>query len=86
MTFAALGVDVPAAVARGYGKVTGTSFAAPAVTARFAVLLPEPDVHNAEHAAFVLEHAALHLGTSQPDPATGYGYVAAPSLTLAQGK
>ncbi|MDE2134773.1 MAG: S8 family serine peptidase [Alphaproteobacteria bacterium] len=83
VTFAALGVDVRAASVRGYAKVTGTSFAAPAVAARFALLMPQPDVYAAQRATAMLEHAALPLGTAPRDPATGYGYLAAPSVAVA---
>jgi hypothetical protein len=50
--FAARGVDVRAAsLPRGYANVTGTSYAAPAITARFARILEKPDPASARTAA-----------------------------------
>jgi len=77
--FAARGVDVRAAAPRGYATVTGTSFAAPAVAARFAWLVPEPDVQSVQRAVLALEHAARPLGRN----ATGYGYLDPPESALA---
>ncbi len=83
VTFAAVGVDVRAAsLERRYMDFTGTSFAAPAVAARFALLVPAPDIQSARRACLMLEHAAAPLGKGSGDPAFGYGYLAAPSLAL----
>jgi subtilisin family serine protease len=76
-SFAALGVDVRAAALHGYGDYTGTSFAAPAVAAHFALLMPAPDPQAAKLALARLEHAALPLGKDAP------GYLGAPTLALA---
>jgi hypothetical protein len=78
VTFAALGVDVRAAALRGYGDYTGTSFAAPAVAARFALVLPAPDPQAASRALAALEHSAMPLGKEM-----GYGYLGAPEMALA---
>ncbi|HEY0105521.1 MAG TPA: S8 family serine peptidase, partial [Rhizomicrobium sp.] len=76
-TFVALGVDVRAArPERGYGAFTGTSFAAPAVAARFALLLGHPDPAAAQRALLMLQKAALHLNANAA--AIGYGYLAPP--------
>jgi subtilisin family serine protease len=82
VTFAAIGVDVRAAALHGYTSVTGTSFATPAVAARFALLVPAPDSRIVRRACFILEHAALPLGKGTGDPAFGYGYLPAPELAL----
>ncbi|MBV9540536.1 MAG: S8 family serine peptidase [Alphaproteobacteria bacterium] len=69
VAFAALGVGVRAAkLDRGYSSVTGTSFAAPIVTARFALLL----------AGGARPDAALHAlqSEAQPLPGARYGYLA----------
>ncbi len=76
--FAALGVDVRAAkLGHGYTDVTGTSYAAPVVTARFAVLVPRADAALAARAWNTLEHAAVHM------PAATYGYLDPPSVSAA---
>ena len=60
--FAAVGVDVRAAnLPQGYASFTGTSYAAPAVTASFAMLLPKPDVARAKLAIEELMHASAPL-------------------------
>lgn len=57
--FAALGVDVRAAkVDGGFARYTGTSFAAPAVTARMALLVPKADPKAAPAALEVLKIAS----------------------------
>jgi Subtilase family len=87
VSFAALGVDVRAAApGRGYATVTGTSYAAPAVAARFALLVPGPDVQIAERACAQLQRAAVPLGKGPRDPATGYGYLNAPSIAAVAEK
>lgn len=78
VSFAALGVDVRAAALRGYGDYTGTSFAAPAVAARFALLMQAPDPQTAARALSALERSALPLGKQM-----GYGYLGAPELAMA---
>ncbi len=60
--FAAVGVDVRAAnLPQGYASFTGTSYAAPAVTAGFAMLLPKPDSAGAKLALAELTHASAPL-------------------------
>ena len=87
VSFAALGVDVrAAALGSGYTNYTGTSFAAPAVAARFALLVPGPDMQMAQRACAQLQHAALPLGDGPKDPATGYGYLGAPSIAATAEK
>ena len=55
-SFAALGVDVRAAkVEGGFARYTGTSFAAPAVTARIALLVPNANTKAASDALQVLK-------------------------------
>lgn len=79
VSFAARGVDVRAASLRGrYEAMTGTSFAAPMVAARFAALMPKADPAFAAHAWTVLEQAAVDLGAPGRDPIFGYGYLDLP--------
>ncbi len=60
--FAAVGVDVRAAnLPQGYASFTGTSYAAPAVTASFAMLLAKPDVAGAKLALAEFLHASAPL-------------------------
>jgi subtilisin family serine protease len=67
--FAALGVDVRAAtLPDGYASVTGTSYAAPAVTARFALVLPSPDAAKAKLAINQLSQTAIPLGAMKNAP------------------
>jgi hypothetical protein len=67
--FAALGVDVrAAALPDGYARVTGTSYAAPAVTARFALVLHSPDAAKAKLALSELSQAGIPLGTVKDAP------------------
>lgn len=78
IAFAALGVDLCAAdPGTSYGAVTGTSFAAPIVAARFARLLDRPDPAAAAHIYDVLAVEALDLGDPGRDPVFGHGYLAA---------
>jgi hypothetical protein len=80
VAFAARGVNVRAAGLGGkYVTVTGTSFAAPIVAARFAVLLDKPDPAKAARAWLVLEHAAVDLGPPGRNPIFGYGYLDPPA-------
>ncbi len=79
VAFAARGVEVRAATLHGgYDTVTGTSFAAPVVTARFARLVAVPDPAAAGRALVALERAAHELGAPGRDPVFGYGYLDAP--------
>ena len=79
VAFAARGVDRRAAVmGEGYGAVTGTSFAAPAVTARFALLVPKPDADAVTRACKTLEAEAIDLGAPGRDPVFGNGYLEGP--------
>lgn len=79
VAFAARGVEVETAgLHGGHDSVTGTSFAAPIVAARFALLLPEPDAQAASAAWIALEKAALHLGPPGRNDIYGYGYLAPP--------
>jgi Subtilase family len=60
--FAALGVDVRAAnPAGGYASMTGTSFAAPAVSARFALVLPTPNPDGSRSALAALKLEAVPI-------------------------
>jgi hypothetical protein len=64
--FAALGVDVRAAKPeRGFAPYTGTSFAAPTVTARMAVLVTRPDARAAAAALEALKRSASSLEGSR---------------------
>ena len=66
--FAALGVEVRAAnLPGGYAAFTGTSYAAPVVTARFALLVQRPDLTLARTAQNRLAHASLRVaGVNAP--------------------
>lgn len=67
--FAALGVDVRAAtLPHGYASVTGTSYAAPAVTARLALLLRAPDAAKAKMALSELSEAGIPLSAMKDAP------------------
>ncbi|MDA8093285.1 MAG: S8 family serine peptidase [Betaproteobacteria bacterium] len=77
--FAAVGVNVRAAnLPQGYASFTGTSYAAPAVTASAAMLLPKPDIAGAKSALAELMHASA--------PLNGYGrnalHLIAPSALM----
>jgi subtilisin family serine protease len=62
--FAARGVDVRAAsLPRGYGRFTGTSYAAPMVSARFALLMPNPGLPQAYKAGrYLIRTSHLIIG------------------------
>ncbi len=78
--FAALGVDVRVAnPAGGYTSMTGTSFAAPAVSARFAMVLDAPNVANRNLALAELSNAAAPLEPGNGAPR----YLAAPLVAEA---
>ena len=82
VAFAALGVGVRAAtLKRGYDTFTGTSFAAPVVAARFALMVRAPDPQAVRDASSRLAKAALRLGEQA---AFGYGYVSPVQLTATQ--
>lgn len=84
VSFAALGVGVRAATLQhGYAPMTGTSFAAPVVAARFALLVDRPDPVVAARAWTTLEHEALPLGPPGRDPVFGYGFLGRPSTAVA---
>ena len=69
--FAASGVDVAVAVADGqYGIQSGTSLAAPVVSARLACALNQTSL---EQALTGLRQNALDLGDPGPDPIFGHG-------------
>lgn len=78
--FAALGVGVRAAGEKGhYAPVTGTSFAAPMVAARFALMVPQADTQIAARALQALQHSAIDLGAPGRDPVFGYGFLDGPA-------
>ena len=80
VAFAALGVKVSAAIPNGgHASMTGTSFAAPVVASRFALLVPRSDVRSVAHAWSTLEQAALHLGPPGRNDIYGYGFLDRPS-------
>lgn len=84
VAFAARGVGVSAAVLNGrHDTVTGTSFAAPIVAARFALLMPHADARTAAQAWNTLERAALHLGPAGRNDVFGYGFLDRPHLSSA---
>jgi subtilisin family serine protease len=76
--FAALGVDVRVAnSAGGYTNMTGTSFAAPAVSARFAMVLDTPNVANRKLELTELSKIAAPLEPGSDAPR----YLTAPTWT-----
>lgn len=80
VAFAATGVDVPVAGLNGrHTTMTGTSFAAPIVTGRFALLVPRADPQAVAQAWNTLEHAALHLGAPGRNDVYGYGFLDNPT-------
>jgi len=82
VSFAALGVSVRAATLKsGYDTFTGTSFAAPVVTAQFAVMVRAPDADAARNASQRLAKSAIRLGEQS---AYGYGFVGAVGSIAAQ--
>jgi subtilisin family serine protease len=75
--FAALGVDVRAAkVDHGFGTFTGTSFAAPVVSARLALLMSRPDPKTATLAVQSLRREAAPLDFGKYGD--GFGYLDPP--------
>lgn len=87
VAFAARGVDIRAATLHGdFASVTGTSFAAPVVTARFAGLVSTPNSAAVDLAWAALERAAIDLGAPGRDPIFGYGYLTAPLAAATPGQ
>jgi hypothetical protein len=79
VAFAATGVDVPVAALNGrHTAMTGTSFAAPVVAARFALLVSRADPHITAQAWNTLERTALHLGGPGRNDIYGYGFLDRP--------
>jgi len=77
IAFATLGVRRRvAAMKGGHATVTGTSYAAPSVAVRFAVLVKQPDPVAAQAAWATLEHEAVDLGKPGRDTVFGYGFLA----------
>jgi hypothetical protein len=82
VAFAAPGADIQAAsLPSGSSPVRGTSFAAPIVASRLALLLERPDPAAAERAVRELAASAVDLGLPGRDWVYGYGCIgcAAPS-------
>ena len=76
IVFAARGVNVPvASLNKTYANATGTSFAAPVVAARFAMLVARPDIAVALRVEQVLEKEAIDLGAPGRDEIFGFGYL-----------
>lgn len=76
VAFAAPGADIDAAtLPSGRSPVRGTSFAAPIVASRLALLLERPDRVAAERAVSELATRALDLGRPGRDPVYGNGCV-----------
>ena len=76
IAFAAPGADIEAAsLPSGYSPVRGTSFAAPIVASRLALLLERPDRVAAERAVSELVTAAVDLGRPGHDSVYGNGCV-----------
>lgn len=77
IAFASLGINRRVATMKGgHAKATGTSYAAPEVAVRFAVLLKQSDPVAAKAAWTTLEHEAIDLGAPGRDPVFGYGFLA----------
>lgn len=77
IAFASFGVNRRVATMKGgHAKVTGTSYAAPEVAVRFAMLLKRCDPVAAKSAWITLEHEAVDLGPPGRDPVFGYGFLA----------
>lgn len=74
--FAALGADLEAAdLQHGYAAVRGTSFAAPAVAALLAAMVPAPDPRTSLDAIDTLAKQAVDLGPPGRDLTYGFGLV-----------
>lgn len=76
VAFAAPAADIEAAsLPDGYSSVRGTSFAAPIVASRLALLINQPDNAAAQRAVSELATAAVRSGGRGRDPVYGYGCV-----------
>jgi len=76
IAFAAPGADIEAAsLPSGSSPVRGTSFAAPIVASRLALLLERPDPVAAERAVAALVASAVDLGSPGRDSVYGYGCI-----------
>lgn len=76
VAFAAPGADIEAAsLPRGFAPVRGTSYAAPIVASRLALLLERSDRDAAVRAVGDLAAAAIHLGGSGRTLVYGYGCI-----------
>ena len=83
VSFAALGVDVRAAILNnGHATMTGTSFASPSVAVRFTLLMKRADPVEASAAWDELKRTAIHLGSPGRDPVFGYGFLEPPDKAL----
>ncbi len=86
VAFAAPGADIDAAsLPSGYSPVRGTSFAAPIVASRLALLLERPDRRAAEWAVNELATGAVDLGRPGRDPVYGNGCVGCTARNASAG-
>jgi len=86
IAFAAPGADIEAAsLPRGSSPVRGTSFAAPIVASRLALLLERPDPVAAERAVSALAASAVDLGSPGRDSVYGYGCIGCTAPNAADG-
>jgi len=86
VSFAAPGADIEAAsLPSGSLPVRGTSFAAPIVASRLALLLERPDPVAAERAVSELAASAVDLGSSGRDSVYGYGCIGCAAPNAADG-
>lgn len=86
IAFAAPGADIEAAsLPSGYSPVRGTSFAAPIVASRLALLLEHPDPVAAQRAVSELATAAVDLGRPGRDSVYGNGCVGCAAGNAAAG-
>jgi subtilisin family serine protease len=86
VAFAAPGADIEAAsLPSGSSPVRGTSFAAPIVASRLALLLEHPDPGLAERAVSELAASAVDLGSPGRDPVYGNGCVGCTAPDAAAG-
>ena len=77
--FAAPGVNVRVADTDGTRQASGTSFAAPYVTAIIALGLPQPDPGLSQSLLQRLERSAVDMGRTGHDPVFGHGLVQVPT-------
>jgi len=73
--YAALGVKVKAASVRGQKNYSGTSFAAPIVSAFLADRYQRPDADRAGKLLLLLDGAVTDLGPTGPDLIFGHGFL-----------